>query len=161
MKEGNDPRWQEFAVSLRRGVSFVKMPLTGTRFLIAALTRICDAHKGESPYRELLELRNFLYGELLASNELAKTVPQHCLFYRQLVAETSQDAKLLRIAEDQDQTGLLRQFATALERGAEGDSDLDWISRVGGPPPGSPLEGLARESDAPIVLELEDLLDTH
>lgn len=158
MKPGNDPRWQEFAVSLRRGITYIKMPLASARLIISVLTRVATG-KAAEPYTSLLKLRTFLYGELLASNELSKMIPQHCLFYSQAAGLTISDAKLLREVQEQDETNMLRAFASALEKGAEGDLDLDWISRVGGPSPNSPLEGLVRENEPAEILDLTEVLE--
>ena len=160
MRQGSDPRWQEYAASLRRGFVFIKMPLSFARLLTVALHRCANASEEGELKEQVLALRDFLYGELLASGELSKKVPQHCLFYRQPVAETRQEAKTLRDATSQDRTGFLNQFATVLERGAKGDSDLDWISRVGGPGPDSSFEGFARTGEPTMETDLAELFDS-
>ena len=148
---GVDPRWREMSASLRRGVVYVKMPLTKAYLLLHFLDGLNFSSTEETPNRKRLrELRDLLSEEIRATEEYSALVPQPSLFYRLGYREARQDALALQEVEDQDLGGNVRLFRRCLSRGSEGDPDLDWIARVGGPKPDSPLEGL---SEGEIILD--------
>lgn len=154
-----DPRWTEMSASLRKGTVYVKMPLKSARILVILLEKVCSDEPDTQTSMKIEVLREFLKGELEASADYATLVPQHSLFYALPVTEAAADAATLQVVEEKDVSGIVRMFRQALSRGSEGDADVDWLIRVGGPKPDSPLEGLARQSAPEVIIDLSEVFD--
>lgn len=140
-----DPRWREMSASLRRGVVYVKMPLPAAHMLLHLLQWVSNEQPDGTTKTRLQDLRNFFGQEIEATEQYSAIVAQRSFFYQVPYAEASLDAKALEAVEGKDLSGHLRVFRKCLENGSQGDPELDWIVRVGGPKPDSALEGLVKK----------------
>lgn len=159
VRQDVDPRWTEMSASLRKGTVYVKLPLNSARIVVILLERVCSDEPDTQTSMKIQTLRDFLKDELEAAAAYSTLVPQRSLFYALPVTEAAADAAVIQVVEEKDASGVLRTFRQTLSRGAEGDTNVDWIIRVGGPKPDSPLEGLARQSEPEILIDLSEVFD--
>ena len=146
-----DPDWQRFCASLREGTIYVKMPLVKARSVIINVELAGFLTGDLSDPNPAEELRKFLENQL-------REATNHCLFYAVPVAEARQDIESLILIESQDKTGILHRFRLVLESGLSNDPEVDWISRMGGPKPGT-LTPPVTKCPAPQDPDLSDLSD--
>jgi hypothetical protein len=153
MQKGEyDPRWTEISASLRRRSLFLKMPLRTASTIIRILENILE--KPENPTQESLKS-----GLLAMLQEEVSGAIEYCLwsiFCRIPAREAAQLADSLLEIELLDSTKLLSGLRQTLNLGLLNDPKVDWISRVGGPPPDGSLHGLIPNPD-PIDIDLSEL----
>lgn len=151
-----DPRWQEFAASLRDGQLFIKMPASKARALLLVWEILSQRVKATSETKSAVAaLLQLLHEELTGTLEYGiKSV-----FYAVPTALCQKDIEVLRHYEGEDATGVFAAFRETLERGLRNEPAVDWIERVGGPKREA-LAGLEREDSEPVDLSVFDFEDT-
>jgi len=154
MQKGEyDPRWTEMSASLRRRSLFLKMPLRTASTIIKILENILE--KPENPTQESLK------SGLLAMlrEEASGAIEYHLwsIFCRIPAREAAKTADALLEIEPLDSTKSLTELRQTLNLGLLNDPKVDWIIRVGGPPPDGSIHGLLPNPD-PIEIDLSDLL---
>lgn len=154
MQKGEyDPRWTEISASLRRRSLFLKMPLRTASTIIKILENILE--KPENPTQE--SLKSGLLAMLQEEAAGAREYALWSIFCRIPAREAARMADLLLEIEPLDSTKLLSELRQTLNLGLLNDPKVDWISRVGGPPPEGSIHGLVPNPD-PIEIDLSDLL---
>lgn len=124
-----DPKWTEFAASLRNDNLYIKMPVSKAKGVLNAMTRVVTMHQIPilKPH-PFMNLYKFLWSEL-------ERATNHSLFYAVTVEEAKIDIEALQVVEHEDENGFLRRFRRVLQAGLDGLPEVDWISRVNGPKP--------------------------
>lgn len=103
-----DPRWSEVSASLRKGKLYVKMSREKTLLLVHALT---TQHKDLGEKETLESARAFVFADSTDG--------------------WNQD---LAILKGMVPSATLQEIILAIEAGLRNDAQVDWVSRVGGPP---------------------------
>lgn len=152
-----DPKWQEFAASLRKGQVYVKMPIGRARALMMVWHIISSSTKLTQD-QKLVDRINTAFKLIEDEAVGSQTYGIKSVFYMVPMDQCRKDIEALSIFAEKDLTGVFRSFKESLEKGLQSDPEVDWISRVGGPQP-HPFEALEREPD-PIDLSLDDLFET-
>jgi hypothetical protein len=153
MQKGEyDPRWTEISASLRRRSLFLKMPLRTASTIVKVLENILE--KPANPTQE--SLKSGLLAML--QEEVSGAIEYYLwsIFCRIPAREAAQLADSLLEIELLDSTKLLSGLRQTLNLGLLNDPKVDWISRVGGPPPDGSLHGLIPNPD-PIDIDLSEL----
>lgn len=150
-----DPKWQDFAASLRKGQVYVKMPVAKAR----ALGMVWHILSQKIMLTETVltcgtNLIKMIMDEAVAS----QTYGIKSVFYMVPVEECGKDIEVLGYLVEGDSTGVFRLFKESLEKGLQSDPEVDWITRVGGPQ-AHPFEALQPEITEPVELSIEDLFD--
>jgi hypothetical protein len=106
--ERQDPQWQEASASLRKGKLYVKLSRAKTLLLVAEMTRqnkdIGEKDVLESP-------KSFVFADSTDG--------------------WNQDVAVLKGMEP---SATVQELILAIEAGLRNEAQVDWISRVGGPP---------------------------
>ncbi len=126
-----DPKWQQFAASIRKGQVYVKMPVGKARALGMVWEVISShVHERDSIACHILDqLFKLINDEVLGSQEFKiKSV-----FYSSTVEFCQKDIEALKSFVERDLTGIFQSFVEVLEKGLHADPEVDWITRVGGP----------------------------
>lgn len=105
-----DPHWTEVSASLRNGLLYVKLPREKAIFLVQTLIR---------------ENQDLIRKQILESD---KTF----VFYGS-TDDWNRDLLTLKALEP---SRVITEFILAVEAGLRNEAQVDWISRVGGPPRG-------------------------
>ena len=154
MQKGEyDPRWTEMSASLRRRSLFLKMPLRTASTIIKILEALLE--KPKTPTEE--SLKSGLLAMLQEEVDGAREYHLWSIFCSIPAREAAQVADSLLEIEPLDSTKLLSELRQTLNSGLLNDPKVDWISRVGGPPPDGSIHGLLPNPD-PIEIDLSDLL---
>jgi len=103
-----DPRWAEVSASLRKGRLFVKISKEKTLLLEHALT---EQHKDLGEKETLESAKTFVFTDSIDG--------------------WNQD---LAILKGMVSSAILQEIILAIEAGLRNDAQVDWVSRVGGPP---------------------------
>jgi hypothetical protein len=150
-----DPRWQDFAASLRKGQIYVKMPVGKARTLGMVWHIISQKHSitPGSVAQDMEKLIKLITEEAVGS----QTYGIKSVFYMVPEAECGKDIEVVSYFVAEDQTGVFKLFKESLEKGLQSDPEVDWIARVGGPQ-AHPFEALQPESE-PVDVLFEDLFD--
>lgn len=116
-----DPRWSEASASLRKGKLYVKLSREKTLLLVAALTK---QHKDLGEKETLESPKSFVFADSTDG--------------------WNEDLVVLKGLEP---AASIQEIILAIEAGLRNDAQVDWISRVGGPPrePIDALESLVPE----------------
>ena len=124
-----DPKWNEFAASLREGKLYVKMPIAKARALgmvWEVLRQKDDSGEHADQIEEMLAL---LLDEAIESS----TYGISSVFYMVPEDQGKEDLKAVSGVAGKDASGVFQLFQEALEKGLAADLSVDWIERVGGP----------------------------
>jgi len=103
-----DPRWTEASASLRKGTLYVKLPRAKVILLIEELT---------SQEQDLLQK------EILES--------QKAFVFYGPTDDWNEDLVTLK---GMNPSGITTELVLAIEAGLRNEDQVDWISRIGGPP---------------------------
>lgn len=154
MQKGEyDPRWTEISASLRRRFLYVKMPLRTATTIVKILEELLK--EPTTPAQE--SLRQGLLSVLQDEVSGAQEYHLWSIFCKIPAQEAARIADELVEVENLDSTKLLAALRRVLNAGLVNDPKVDWIIRVGGPPPDGSIHGLSPTPD-PIEIDLSDLL---
>ena len=149
-----DPKWQDFAASLRKGDVYVKMPIAKAR----ALGMIWHILSQKGAYSKgLIDALDAMIKIITEEAIGSQTYGIKSVFYMVPVDQCKKDIELVSHLVAGDQTGVFVLFKETLEKGLQSDPEVDWIARVGGPQ-AHPFESLQPESNT-VDISFEDLFD--
>lgn len=147
-----DPKWQEMSASRREGKLLVKLPVTKAHDLLSSLFIILRLE--ELPPETLTYLRKDFEGFLREEVQGCQELHLNSLIYTLPLATAQKDVDMLEAVEKLDETGLIKVLRETLIAGIRGESKVDWITRVGGPPPAPELQPASQE---PIEFDITEL----
>ena len=146
-----DPKWLEFAASLRKGQLYVKMPVTRAR----ALSLVWDILRQKEAEVEHVAPVDDILKMILQEAKDSQTYGVKSVFYMLSTDQCEKDIEALNNIVGGDKTGVFKRFKETLEKGLRSEPEVDWISRVGGPKAHT-FEALQTESE-PVDPLIEDL----
>lgn len=147
-----DPKWQEMSASRREGKLLVKLPVTKAHDLLHSLAIILRLE--DLPPDTLTYLRKDFESFLREEVQGCQEMNLNSLIYTIPLSTAQKDVDMLGLVETFDETGLIKVLRETLIAGIQGESKVDWISRVGGPPPAPELQPASQE---PIELDITEL----
>jgi len=141
-----DPRWREFSASLRDGNLYLKMPMSKASYLAQTLpTFIALLPETDREFLQQ-ELAEMIKEEVSAAREFS--LPS--VFCRVPAEMGSRIAAALLPVEKEDLTETVTKFRKVLLAGLNNETDVDWITRMGGPNP--------KPNDPFFDINLDDLV---